>query len=293
MEVNTGLQLRLDDLPGGAVRLVRSQEPLSDRKELVNRNGIDLAADKRRDEQVTRSSSGRFDSIPERIRREIEQRIIEGGLQPGDRLGLKRELQQEFGVAGPTVDLALRLLADDGLVSVKRGPGGGVFVDRSRPVLRLGTKRMWARDTQMYAENRELREALTSLLAASAARNQDRDTTKVAELTRIADEVEELPVEAFETQQRIWEGQRVLLELCDNRTLAAIFDDLLSTAFDVLLTIEPPTTTPETTRERRRVAAHVSLFRAVIDGDIEAAHQFGRLVPVLGAPVDGSEKPNP
>ncbi len=242
---------------------------------------------------MTTAGQERFDSIPERIRREIERRILEDGMQPGDRLGLKRELQVEFSVAGPTIDQALRLLADDGLVTVRRGPGGGVFVDRSRPVLRLGTKRMWARDTQMYAENRELREELTALVAASAARSSDRDPALLERLTKAADDVEQSPVEAFETQQRIWECQQLVLELCDNRTLAAIFGDLLATAAEVLLTVDPPTTVPETTRERRRVAAHVSLFRAVIDADVEAAHEFGRLVRVLGAPAEDDPTSRP
>ncbi len=214
-------------------------------------------------------------------------------MQPGDRLGLKRELQQEFSAAGPTIDQALRLLAEDGLVTVRRGPGGGVFVDKSRPVLRLGTKRMWAMDTRMYAENRELRESLTSLLATSAARSSDRDPELLERLKQAADDVEQAPVEAFETQQRIWEGQQLLLELCDNRTLSAIFGDLLTTAAEVLVTVDPPTTALEATRERRRVAAHVSLFRAVIDADVEAAHEFGRLLRVLGAPADDAQNSVP
>ena len=239
---------------------------------------------------VQQRGTRQFDSVPESIRREIERRITEDGLQPGDRLGLKRDLQAEFGVAGPTIDQALGLLVNDGLVSVRRGPGGGVFVDRSRPVLRLGTKLTWARDAQMYAENREIRESLTSLLGASAARGADRPEELIEALTAIANEVETAPVEAFETHQLIWEGQRVLLKLSDNQTLAAIFGDLLTTAFEVVVTIDPPTTGPESTRERRRVAAHVSLFRAVIDGDVEAASEFGRLLPVLGAPADQHDR---
>ncbi len=226
-----------------------------------------------------------FDSIPESIRREIERRILHDGLEPGDRLGLKRDLQEEFGVAGPTIDQALRLLVNDGLVTVRRGPGGGVFVDRSRPVLRLGTKRLWARDTRMVADNIELREALISVLGVSAARAVDRDQAVLDQLSLVADQVEQASVEAFETQQLIWEGQRLLLELSDNKTLSAIFGDLLDTAFESIVTIDPPTTGPEGTRERRRVAAHVSLFRAVFDGDVEAASEFGKLLPVLGAPA--------
>ena len=74
-----------------------------------------------------------FDSRPEAIRRTIEARIIDGKMQPGDRLGLKADLQKEFDVAGPTIAQALTLLTNDGLISMRRGPGGGIFVERSRP----------------------------------------------------------------------------------------------------------------------------------------------------------------
>ena len=64
-----------------------------------------------------------FDSRPEAIRRTIEARIIDGKMQPGDRLGLKADLQKEFDVAGPTIAQALTLLTNDGLISMRRGPG--------------------------------------------------------------------------------------------------------------------------------------------------------------------------
>ena len=98
-----------------------------------------------------------FDSRPEAIRRAIETRIIEGKMQPGDRLGLKADLQKEFDVAGPTIAQALTLLTNDGLISMRRGPGGGIFVERSRPVIRVGTRRLATGTAQSLAENIETR----------------------------------------------------------------------------------------------------------------------------------------
>ena len=112
-----------------------------------------------------------FDSRPEAIRRAIEARIIEGKMRPGDRLGLKSDLQKEFDVAGPTIAQALTLLTNDGLISMRRGPGGGIFVERSRPVIRVGTRRLATGTAQSLAENIETREWLTPLLAVSAARS--------------------------------------------------------------------------------------------------------------------------
>ena len=101
-----------------------------------------------------------FDSRPEAIRRAIEARILEGKMQPGDRLGLKADLQKEFDVAGPTIAQALTLLTNDGLISMRRGPGGGIFVERRRPVLRMGTQRLSTGTAQSLAENIEIRESL-------------------------------------------------------------------------------------------------------------------------------------
>ena len=120
-----------------------------------------------------------FDSRPEAIRRAIEARIVEGKMRPGDRLGLKADLQKEFDVAGPTIAQALTLLTNDGLISMRRGPGGGIFVERSRPVIRVGTKRLATGTAQSLAENIETREWLTPLLAVSAARSADRDEAVV------------------------------------------------------------------------------------------------------------------
>lgn len=221
-----------------------------------------------------------FDSIPEAIRRTIEKRIADEGLEPGHRLGLKSELQDDFGVAGPTIDQALKLLANDGLVSVRRGPGGGVFVARSQPVLRLGTKQLWASDPRSLSENIEMREALASLLGVSAARNASRHPDLVERLRELAAELEQAPIE-FSTQGIIWDGHEILTEMCDNATLALIYGDLLSAARSLIVSVDFPTEGPEASRETRRIDAHVNLFRAVADGDVEAAQEFGQLVRVV------------
>ena len=127
-----------------------------------------------------------YDSRPEAIRRAIEARILEGKMQPGDRLGLKSDLQKEFDVAGPTIAQALTLLTNDGLISMRRGPGGGIFVERTRPVLRMGTQRLATGTAQSLAENIEMREQLNPLLAVSAARADDRSEAAVASLRELA-----------------------------------------------------------------------------------------------------------
>ena len=228
-----------------------------------------------------------FASVPESIRRVLEERIIGDGLKPGHRLGLKSELQQEFGVAGPTIDQALKLLVNDGLISIRRGPGGGVFVERSHPVMRLGSKQLWARDVESLNENIELREALTPLLGVTTARARPRDPSALRELVTLADEINEHDP-SFETQRRIWRGHRLLAELSDNATLRFIYVSLLGAAEALIVKVDLPDAGPARERERRRVDAHAELFRAVVAGDVEAAKALGEAV----VSIEGTA-PNP
>jgi DNA-binding FadR family transcriptional regulator len=213
----------------------------------------------------------------------IEARITENQLEPGHRLGLKSELQREFGVAGPTIDQALQLLVSDGLITIRRGPGGGVFVARSQPLMRRGSKQLWARDVESVTENIELREALTPLLGVSAARAQPRDPDKVHELATVASAIQEQGT-SFETQRLIWRGHRLLAELSDNATLRFVYLSLLDAAEALIVNVEVPDSGPALERERQRVDAYTGLFRAIVAGDVAAAGDHGAaVVSVEGA----------
>ena len=225
-----------------------------------------------------------FDSRPEAIRRTIEARIIDGKMQPGDRLGLKADLQKEFDVAGPTIAQALTLLTNDGLISMRRGPGGGIFVERSRPVLRVGTRRLATGTAQSLAENIEIRESLNPLLAVSAARAANRDEATVAKLRELAGQLVGASP-SFDTQRLIWAGHRALVELADNELLGHVYMDLLGAAEALIVQIVFPSEGIEGDQERQRIAAHASMLVAVADGNVEAARHHAELVRLVSRPL--------
>ena len=64
--------------------------------------------------------------LAEVVAREIEQRVLEGGLKPGDRLPSERDLSAQLGVSRASLREALHKLAAKGLLESRQG--GGTFV---------------------------------------------------------------------------------------------------------------------------------------------------------------------
>lgn len=91
--------------------------------------------------------------------------------QPGARLGTKGDLRRTVGVSVGTFNEALRLLQSRGLVSVRSGPGGGVFVATQSPIVRLGNSVLALdADEMSVADAVRIRNALDPLLVADAVR---------------------------------------------------------------------------------------------------------------------------
>ena len=72
-------------------------------------------------------------SIPraaELVATDVRTRIVAGELVPGQRLGSAADLQTHFGVSGPTLREALRILEAESLIEIVRGRNGGVTIRR-------------------------------------------------------------------------------------------------------------------------------------------------------------------
>ena len=59
---------------------------------------------------------------------EIRERILFHRLPVGTRLPNETELMEQYGLGRVTIREALRVLERDGLVDIRRGPTGGIFV---------------------------------------------------------------------------------------------------------------------------------------------------------------------
>lgn len=117
----------------------------------------------------------------ETVARDVVRDIIAKGLQPGDSLPTEAAMLELYGVSRESLREGLRLLEVQGLLTIRRGPGGGPIVGTVDPA-NLG------RISTLYyhmsgATYRELFEAWVigeALLAERAARNEDADARAAA-----------------------------------------------------------------------------------------------------------------
>jgi DNA-binding FadR family transcriptional regulator len=64
----------------------------------------------------------------ESVARQITQRIVAGGLPPGQLVGTEPELMERAGVSRAVLREAVRILEHHQIARMRRGPGGGLFV---------------------------------------------------------------------------------------------------------------------------------------------------------------------
>ena len=106
---------------------------------------------------------------------QIAEKVRAGELRAGDKLPAERTLAAQMEISRPTLREAVKVLVDAGLLEVRRGPGGGMFVTsdvvpvelvRQRSTMRLG-------EVSSVLEARRLIEPRVAQLAAVRATDND------------------------------------------------------------------------------------------------------------------------
>lgn len=202
----------------------------------------------------------------EALARTLESEIVTAALSPGERIGTKDDLRQRFGVAVATINEAVRLMEMRGLVVVRPGPGGGLFVTDASA--RAGVAQLilgpdWGKAT--LADCVEVRDALEPLICRHAAQHHSEPDIRALResLGRMQSSAAD-PRAYFEAN---WEFHRRLAAPCRNaplRTVYLLMTDFLESGlsdyeFDV---IEP-----------HRVRVHEQLLAAIEARDLSALEQ--------------------
>ena len=106
---------------------------------------------------------------------QIADRVRAGELRLGDKLPGERELAVQMEISRPTLREAVRVLVDAGVLEVRRGPGGGMFVASDVVPVELVRQRSSVRLGEIAAvlEARRLIEPGVVQLAAERATEGD------------------------------------------------------------------------------------------------------------------------
>lgn len=112
----------------------------------------------------------------EGVARDVAHDIIANGLQPGDGLPSEAAMLTQYGVSRESLREGLRLLEVQGLITIRRGPGGGPVVGTVDPASlgRISTL-YYHMAGATYNELFEAWELAECILAERAARNPDRE----------------------------------------------------------------------------------------------------------------------
>jgi DNA-binding FadR family transcriptional regulator len=82
-------------------------------------------------------------SRAQQVASSVEEEILEARLPVGAHLGRRTEFMARFGISSPVMNETLRILRSRGLVSVRPGTGGGIFIASLPPHVRLGAIDLW------------------------------------------------------------------------------------------------------------------------------------------------------
>ena len=90
---------------------------------------------------------------------------LAAGVQAGERIGSKDDIRHVCGVSVGTVNEAIKLAQERGIITSRPGPGGGIFASDPSPLSRMnGWFRSAASDYSALDEAIQIRDALAPLL---------------------------------------------------------------------------------------------------------------------------------
>ncbi len=182
----------------------------------------------------------------------------------GARLGTKRELQERCGVAKGTFNEALRILQSRRLITVRSGPGGGLFAATPNPIARLGNS-ILSLDAAAadVADAVLIRDALDPLLIEDALDNSA--AVDIARM-RVALAAMQQAVDAGDATKFVranWELHAAIARVSPRALLRSLYLSLLEVIGSHTISVEPVDgkSLPEYIAERHQL--HVDLVDAI------------------------------
>ena len=199
----------------------------------------------------------------EQLAAALGDRIEGRGLAPGTPVGTFESLRQETGFSYATVSEAVRLLRDRGILEIRPGRGGGLFVADRGPVVRLRHTLLGVREEAgTVADAIELRDCLEVLIGTGAARH--RSTADIADLRQLLKAMRAAADwDAF--MRANWALHERIARISPNGMARAVYAATLGHLSASETAVEDGQAPASYRAERYRV--HADLVGAIADGD--------------------------
>lgn len=204
----------------------------------------------------------------------LEKEIAEGRLDVGERIGTKSDLRARYGVSPATVNEAIKLLRGKGLVEIRPGPGGGVFVTQPPPLVRFGHKFLgFTGESITMADSLAVRAALDELVAVDAALHRTRSDVK--HMRDIVAKMKDQKDDPLERLRLSWSLHRAMAETSPNELLSTLYSSLIDYTTARLADVVPD---PEQMNDggSRSHEVHSELVEAIAAQDVERTRQAAR-----------------
>lgn len=204
-------------------------------------------------------------SRAEQLAAAVEQRIRAEQLAPGTSLGTLDDLRAGSGFSKPTVSEAVRLLRDRGVLRIKPGRGGGLFVADRGPVVRIRhTLLTVTEDPATVVDAIELREHLELLVDLGAARcRTESDVADLRALTAAMGEADGWT----EFMRANWALHERIAAISPNTMARAVYVGTLGHLSDSAARAESDEGERSDAYRAERHRVHVELVEAIAAGD--------------------------
>lgn len=199
--------------------------------------------------------------------RHIEATIKKAGLKPGDKIGSKSALQDATGVARATLNEALKLLYERGKITLKPGPGGGIFVAKADPGQQLGRFFLTVGGNAQDVESAlTLRDYLENLVIQEAAIH--RTDADITALYDCMSQIETCRTDTNALLEAIWALHDRIIAITPNVFLRTTYRGLVQFIRAQVAGVNPSTSNNTISYNDERIAVHRALIETIAKGDL-------------------------